>query len=435
MADPADLQQVGPWPRGVANTFDETDPRYSPNDAGAYLREAVNVDVDNVGWVRRRGGRSKLLDLTDAHSAAFVGGRFLLVDDGALYEAFPDPVGLSATRTAIASGLSNDLMSYCHAGGRVWWCNGSQAGHIDETGSAGMWWVPEPFIPTLTATAGNLPAGRYMVALTSQIGERESGCFGTAAITLTETGGITVGPLLVEQSAETINVYLSDTNDEALLWAISVPVGTSTVDLVAPAQSTDLLRTLNFTGPPDGARIVREFQGSLVVVADRDLYWSDPLGFHLFKRDRDVVSFADLPVMLEVLQQGDPAGFGFYLAEGPRTWWIGADWQRRLVDTRPVLAGSALWVPGTKLPRVETTAMVLVWVTHSGPVAGLPGGVIVPLTEDVVAMDGYEQASVAYREQDGLAQILMSMKGKRGDATTRLATADRMDAVVIRGGG
>ena len=85
MAEQQDLVGVGPW-RGLNNTADETSAVYQipsqPGDPPAYLREAVNVDLQRDGWISRRSGRTRLLALSDGHSGVSIGGMFLVADGG-----------------------------------------------------------------------------------------------------------------------------------------------------------------------------------------------------------------------------------------------------------------------------------------------------------------------------------------------------------------
>lgn len=74
--------------------------------------------------------------------------------------------------------------------------------------------------------------------------------------------------------------------------------------------------------------------------------------------------------------------------------------------------------------------MVLVWASATGPVAGLPGGVIVHLTEENVAMHGHANASLAFREERGIAQIMMQLRDR--NAVNEFGFSDRMEATIVR---
>lgn len=430
MADEG-LVKLGPW-RGVNNVEDEASALYSPSkDSPAYLREAVNVDLDKTGWIRRRAGRTKLATMTNAHSLASIGGMLLCVDDGGLYRITPASTVADTRIDLLQGGVGIGRMSYAEAGGAVYWCNGEQSGRIIN-GAAAHWGLEPPGAPTLLVSFGDLPAGRYLVAVTVEDDSGlESGARQVSAIELTETGGINVGGLSAEPNAAWLNLYLSATNGQVLYWAARVPMAMMSVILTQTPESTDTLDVLGFYGPPAGARMVRFYRGRALVIAGTALYWSQPLAFHHFDLSRDVQLFAEPPLLLE------PLSSGFYLAEGTRTYWVAGDdpetWQPRQVDDRRVAAGPALRIPGDKIPALQTSSLVLVWATETGPVAGLEGGQVVHLTEDAVAMDAHSLASISYREQDGLAQVLMQLRGK--EASSGFAASDRISATIVKGAG
>ncbi|MGB5834137.1 MAG: hypothetical protein WBG92_19420, partial [Thiohalocapsa sp.] len=63
-------------------------------------------------------------------------------------------------------------------------------------------------------------------------------------------------------------------------------------------------------------------------------------------------------------------------------------------------------------------------------VAGLPGGQLRYLTDGRVAMPDYGKASLAFREENGLRQVLLSLREQRGGS--RLASTDTAECEVIK---
>jgi hypothetical protein len=422
MPTPNPTTPLGPF-RGINNVEDELSLAYVVGEnSPAYLREAVNVDLTRDGWIRSRVGQAKKLTLTDAHSLIHLNSGTFFVDNGGLYQYHPDN-----TTSLIRSGLDNGLMSYeSLVGGDVFYCNGVNRGRIIN-GEHKFWGLVPPAPSQLTQTTGNLPAGEYMVALTWEVDGVESGTRHAATITLTETAGIEISQILPNPYAEYINIYLTNTNGKDLYWAKRIEVA-ATATVVDLAQSTDVLDSMHFYPPPQGARIVRLFKGRLLVVAGNALYWSQPLAPHWFDLAQDVQLFAEEPRLVEVVDNG------FYLAEGERTWWVAGDdpstWQPTLVDNTPVCSGRALRIPGRKIPALETTAMVVVWVTASGPVVGLPGGLVAHLTDRTLAINPNQNATLSYREENGLSQILMNLKNKT--ASSGFGATDRATCTITK---
>jgi len=428
MENEKDLVSVGPW-RGVNNVADETSRVYAPGKQGAYLREAVNVDLSRDGWITRRSGRKQLLALTDGHSGVSIAGMLLLEDAGDIKRVRPGAGSADTIAEVLATGLSSREMSWAEAGGEVYWTNGIEVGRIKQ-GAATFWGLMPPSPPSLSAAGGNMPAGTYMVAVTCETADgTESGARQATQIVLGASGGITVANLTADPAAAYINLYVTECNGRELFWTERIDAASTSWTLVDLPVSGDPMDRLGMYGVPVGATLVRGFNGRLLVTVGNVLYWSQPLAYHLWRIATDFQMFAEPIVLLE------PMDDGFYVAEGSRTWWVRGDdpetWSPMEVDDQRVAAGAAIRIPGRKIPALETHAMVAVWASESGPVAGLPGGVCVHLTEKVVAMDGNAKATLAYRERDGLAQILMGLRDKH--ATTGFTASDRVTATVIRG--
>jgi hypothetical protein len=130
---------------------------------------------------------------------------------------------------------------------------------------------------------------------------------------------------------------------------------------------------------------------------------------------------------------------GFYLAvaNGDTLWVAGDDpatWKPTIVDTAAVAEGMALVLPARKLPwlQMDSDLPVAVWATADGPAVGLPGGTVRHPTDGRVAMDTNAKATLAYREQDGLRQVLLSLRDKT--ANSQLGMADHATVTVIKGG-
>jgi hypothetical protein len=435
MPDPNPTVPVGPF-RGINNVDDELSRVYSVEDNPAFLRQAVNVDLTRDGWIKTRAGQTKLLSLSDAHSLCALNSGLYFVDSGEIHRVNPDN-----TSTLLVSGLNNTPMSFADiVGSDVFYCNGTDRGRItwgaselsaeapDLNFRGSFWGLLPPQTPTLSAASGNLPPGSYQVALTCESEDGiESGSLRAAVIELDSVGGISISAPSIDPLASFVNIYLSSVNGQELFWSHQVLRGDALL-VTDLAPSRQLLSSFNFYPPPAGARIVKNFRGRLLVVSGNALYWSQPLAPHWFKLSTDVQLFAEPPVMLETVADG------FYIAEGTRTWWVTGDdpanWQPTLVDNVAVCEGPALQLPGRKLPVLETPAMLAIWATANGPVAGLPGGSLAHLTDRTVAMDSHTNAALTYREENGLSQILMGLRNKA--SASRFGATDRATCTVTK---
>ncbi len=434
MSEPIDLKVS---PLGVDNVSDARSevfqPPMQPGDKPALLREANNVDVDRYGKLTRRNGRIKLADLTDGHSGTSNGGMMMLVDGGDLKRGHPN-----GELTTLVSGVGSTEISYCEAGGLVFWLNEQHTGCIVD-GALAFWGLASPDAPGLAEVGGNLPPGKYMVALTVEARLRpgldwyiESGCHAQAArITVGENAGIQITSTTnIDPRAASINIYCTEPNGRDLFWVDMVDIG-APLYINAVSKSLDLCDGLGAYPPPTG-QIVREFSGRILVASGSTLYWSEPLAYHRFHLGSDLQTFPSRIVLLE------PQIDGFYVAcEDSATWFVAGtdpdEWRPIEVANLPTCEGEAIRVEGHKVPWAQTDAEVVAWATKDGWAAGLPGGIVKFPTSGRIAMDTHAKATMAFREQDGLRQLLLSMRDKR--AASRFGATDRAVATVIKADG
>ena len=97
--------QLGPF-LGVNNRL--PDFALIKKDIGAFVRQAVNVDVDNAGRIRRRVGRELIQAMTSPHSYFDNGSMKLMVRGSVLYSVNLSPY----SETYLASLSSNNAASY-----------------------------------------------------------------------------------------------------------------------------------------------------------------------------------------------------------------------------------------------------------------------------------------------------------------------------------
>lgn len=414
---------LGPWPLGVNNVdADRAAVFTAGRERPAQLRAAVNVDLDRDGWPRRRVGRVKRLTLDNGHSLASVGGMLLCVDDGALLRVDPDDWS-----TQLLASVGDAPLSFCDTGGSVYFLSATTRGRL-VNGRARPWGLEPPASPLVARVDGQLPAGRYQVAITVEADGLESGSRRATTIELATPGALQVTPGSLDPDAELVNLYCSDTNGRELYHVGAYSAAAAPWVISQVGVSTDLLDGFNVYPPPYGQR-VRLFKGRLLVAAGAALYWSEPLAFHRFRVDRDLQLRDEAIALLE------PTLDGFYLATRSALWWVGGDdpetWQPVELAREQVPLGDALRVPGSALPALETSAPVLLWATARGFMAGLPGGQVRALTDGRVVMPAHGSATLAYREEDGLRQVLLALRESQAGGS-RLASTDTATCEVIK---
>lgn len=431
------MAEQGIIPLGPFRGINNVDPRQSqvfqlpqgPEAPPPFLRAAFNIDLDRQGWVRKRQGQTKVMELTDGHSGFAFGDHLYLVDGTNLVAVDGQSYDINVLASGLAAGKH---VSFTEHAGDVYWSNGEQKGRIRNHQNT-YWGVPIPQITGLSQAPGTLLPGRYMVALTGQMVDgTESGARPAQVIDLTE-GAIVVSALVDTPYA---NLFVTDANGNTLFWAGSIAASQFPYTIYETGVSTQALDTIGCKEPPAG-QIVRSWRGWLLVANANMLYFSMPVSPHLFHPSSDFQMFDDEIIMMEPLTEG------VFIAVRNRTYWVEgqspADWRPRLVDTRQVVAGPGLRLPGRKIAglnpetvyrRVQQPANeVVMWMTEDGPAVGMPGGQVQLLFDGVVAMDKAQETAMGYRELGGIRQVLMSL---RHTDVNRFASTDRVTCTVIK---
>lgn len=231
---------------GVRNTLPPD--QMPPQENGSWLRDGVNVDINDAGRVTRRQGWGEELGF-GAVTAAYTTldeSRMFVVDDGNLKEV--DSLSPLAMRT-LKEGVGAGELHWCEAGNHVVFA-GAATGMIHR-GEYLPFGIPSPQPPQMIPVAGSLPPGRYLAATVYRDAwGRQGGCRTIAEIELAEAGGIqflfTTDPgyttLLFVSSVNGDHLYmLAETASDSHIWTDGQP-STAAID---QAQ-------LNAYPPPEG---------------------------------------------------------------------------------------------------------------------------------------------------------------------------------------
>lgn len=408
-------------PKGINNVDDPSSPAFQPPSRPQtpmpFLRRAENVDIDRNGNITRRKGYTKVVPLTDGRRLASFSSRLLCVDGSTLYDVSPQ-----YNLTPIATGLDPNLPVICtEYGGSIWWACGSIRGSIRE--DPWIWGLPTPSILSVEKTSGQLLPGRYMVTLTIEKDGLESGAPAPQVVELEDQGGIIIHTTTLD--ADVVNLYCTDPNGELLYYASnSLNPSTHTIEEVS---TTDPLEFLSCYPPPTGQLLVG-FGGRLLIASDNVLYWSLPGAYHHWRVGLDLQLFPHRITMLA------PMDKGFFVGTEHEVYWIQGDdpenWSPRLVDSKPALEGRTLYLEGRKIPELNTTEMVQLWSSIDGLAIGLPGGTVLHPTDGVVSTDSYKYATIEYREDRSLRQILLGLREKV--STTTFGASDTATCRIVR---
>lgn len=380
---------LGSFAPGVNNRLPPTQlGRTLPDRSKAtFLSAGENIDLNGRGYLQRRRGTTLALSGASAHSVWGDETEGYCAIGNDLLHLEPTPSGL--TPTTVLSGLPEMApISYQRMpDGDVVWSNGQHIGRLRGT-TAPPLATPRPVVvPTVSAIAGALPAGRYQVALTELGPLGESGSTPPVALTLPANSGIRITGL----GAGT-QVYMTGPNGD-IFNATATDVG----DILALTNTGPELRSLLLADMPAGS-IVRHYKGSLLVAVGSALVFSEPYYYGLFSPSKGFIPF---PAPITVVQ---PCEAGVFVC-ADRTYWLAGG----LLDTAPVvvlpyggLQGSGGEVP---TPDGQGTQQAF-WLSPRGLVIGTPDGAATNVQENALKFGAARAGATLLREQDGAHHIL-----------------------------
>lgn len=400
---------LGPW-MGIDNVHQPDDRTFQVPGARekrlAALVAAHNVDLTDDGWPRSRPGTAQVLALTAGRRMVSAGGMLLVQEGDTLLQWDPE--------TAESTVLLEDLVDadpYCHMveyQGDVLVTDGLQCRRI-RAGLVGSWGLEVPPEPDLTAVAGTLPAGRYLVAVTARDADgQESGAAPPAVLDLAAPGGIQIDPLIEDPLATHAAIYVSAPDQEepmrvAVVRLDELPYTVTDLDTV---REKIPLVSQGLRPPPAMMAALGAFRGYVLAGVGRWVFRSKGLQPQWWAWDTDRTGFPAEVTCIVGLADGWYCG-----TEGGLFWVSGeqpAGWAVTRIDSAAVRPGGRA-LSGGLFPALQYDGMVAAMVSADGLLLGLPGGVVRRETLDRYRFGGSGRVSVAYRQADDLRQVLVAV--------------------------
>jgi hypothetical protein len=360
-----------------------------PKDA---LSDAMNVDIDDFGYIRRRDGYEQIRSGV-IHSLYSLGSTALFGDGTTIRLMRADE-----TSTELVNGLSGAPISYVELNGEVYWSNGSQSGVINGSVNR-SWGIPAGPIPVVAVSAtGVLPAGKYQVACTyvRNTGE-EGGTFQSSQITLGAAGGIVVSIPAAAPAADIthVNVYCSTENGEQEYYVRSVALGSGSTTITTLATAGRTLTTQGY-GPFPTCTDLEVAHGRIFGAYGVQVVYTPPMRYSLHRPNRDFFMFKSPVRMIAAAEDG------LYVSDDSSTYWLnGTDPEKvSMVEVFPYPA-----VAGTKVydPADGTTS----WFSERGWIVGKDGGKAENVMEKRVIPGVVSPTGAGlFREYNGIKQVV-----------------------------
>lgn len=396
--------------------LDTLNPESEVPIAGAVV--ADNVDFTRGGKVRRRLGRDRVASL--GVSAAWSDGRTLLLQSGTTLYRVEDAQG---TMTALAQGLAaSESLCAVEVNGRLYWSNGTNTGVIDGSQSR-AWGMPTPTGLRIAQTAGFMPSGTYMVAM-SQVREDgyESGIGPAQFVTLTDGGIVVYPPAGSEEAAENV-LYLSSADGDVMFEAARAPATEASIRYTADTASLRLPARYAFTEPPPAGHLMCYYRGRIYIAQGPVVWATRPMDYERIDPRSDYLLFDAPTTLLEAVEDG------IYIATTGRTQFMAgadiAEFQARHVADYGAIPGTSVRVQASQIGKGDASGDAILWASERGLCAGFNGGQSRNLTERRVALPQSASGCAVLREVDGQTHYVAAVRaglpftGRRSFNTVR----------------
>lgn len=270
-----------------------------------WLAQAENVDITDRGKIRKRAGYTKTMagSLTGAY-ATLDFSRLYLVDSGYL-----KAMTSQDTSVALRAVISTDPMHFAEVNDRVFFNNGVDRGVISPDHSVIDWDWPVPDAPGLAAVTGSLPKGLYRVCTTFVMPDgRETGNSDPSEIVLADGQALQITGIS-QVAGLTTNTYVAPAG--STVFQLSSVNSPSAIVWNAPPESlgVDLMND-GLSPLPTDATVIQIWKGRVYAAQyfEEDnqtaIWFSQPLGFHLFNLSSD---FILIPGRVTMLAPSDQA--------------------------------------------------------------------------------------------------------------------------------
>jgi len=382
--------------KGLKNTVAEE--ALAPGE----LVEAVNVDIDDAGKLRRRPGYSQLLDAPGAHSFWSNGTIGFFVAGTTFYRLNED-----YTTTSLGTGLVEGAeMAYVEVNGAIFHSNGTQTGAY-RNGFVNSWGLPNPGMATYTLVPGSLPAGDYKFVLTYVRNDGfESGASLMLNVAVPADSGVMLNSLpapLMPDIAQ-INIYATPQNGEMFYLVASVPRGTLSFQYAD--TGLDLSRPLmtQFKYKPVPGTALALYNGRIYIVRGDLAYYTQPGNYELMDM-RDFLRFNS------VIKVFAPVRDGIFVATDRETVFLRGHDASDFAVERIADYGA---VSGTLTYGTENTERgvdrVAFWESTQGKVLGITGGTLYNLTHDQFTYSPGSKGASIVLEQSGIRRFISVMQ-------------------------
>lgn len=352
---------------------------------GSWVRDAVNVDIDNSGAFRRRRVLAPVVAMSQPHSLF----EDFLVRSNTLYR-----ITLPTYAETMARFLSsNSRMCYAKVGDLIFMSNGTDRLRTNLDGEIVPWGLPTPSAPTLTAISGAMSNGEYLVSISYANCEEESGL---SSMSRVETdGGVRVAlPPYPVEGATHINVYVSGNAGSVPLLAATVEIGTALVDITEKVVGREGLVRIEDVLPA-GDRVF-EYNGRLCTTKGDTLYYSIPYKHGYYLPASGFIRF-ESDIQIATCNQ-----MGIYIAVKGRTMFLQGTDADKIEIVRDLFPYGG--VPGTEFDHPKKSKIG--WFGEMGLILGDNNGEVEAKMSEVVELTAPTSGTSVVLTDGGIDRVV-----------------------------
>lgn len=267
----------------------------------SWLTQADNINITSADKIARRDGY-------DLDTAGEILSAYATIDHQRMF--YVDGATLKSYELgALASITSQARMHWTEVNDQVFYNNGTDRGIITEDNRVLLLSWPVPGAPALEAVTGSLAPGRYSVMCTYLLPDgRETGAGSAAVIDIEAEQALQISGIPQVDGMVT-RTYIAPANSTVFQLAYE-GYDTARVWNYSPNSLGLDLATDDFDPMPEGATVIQIWRGRLyaaqyIPTSDMTALWfSQPLGFHLFDLATD---FLAVPGKVHMLAPTDSA--------------------------------------------------------------------------------------------------------------------------------
>lgn len=343
-----------------------------------FVRSIINLDAGDL--LSLRTGYEKILEGT-AIRAIYTQGNDLIIADQDQLICFDT---LTNTSFVLVTIPQYGLVAGTLFNEQLFLMVDNQSYRIKDK-QLKQWLIPNPKI-NLALGSGNLRAGRYKVAVTTNGDDGEESGADIYFIDIPDNSSI-----LVTSNIKG-NVYATEQNSETLYYQGSID---KSYTILATESDTRRLVTGNYYPFPYVDNLV-SYHGVILGSIDNYLYFSAPFMPHLIKAAK---GFLQYPKPISIIA---PVADGVYIV-ADKTYFIS---QLETNEILQVKVSDTDAIKGTYTPLPDGKAA---WFCRYGQVVAGMGGEIATPNKGIYTPDQNQQGVAAYLEHNGRPLIINSL--------------------------